>query len=246
MSRLGLLGKDISYSFSAGYFTKKFEEERLAFTYENFDMEAISEFPNLIRNNPDIVGLNVTIPYKEQIIPFLDSLDKKAKKIGAVNTITFDNKGRLRGYNTDCYGFKKSIKPYLKKHHKKALILGTGGASKAIAYTLKKLNIKFDYVSRTKKEHAKFTYDSLTADDINTYKLIINCSPVGTHPDIEACPDIPYTAITDQHLLYDLIYNPKETKFLAQGKRQNAQISNGYQMLVYQAEKAWEIWNSTF
>ena len=245
MSRLGLLGKDIEYSFSRGYFKTKFEAEQLPFTYENFDLDDISMLPKLLEENPDISGLNVTIPYKEQVIPFLDKLDKKAKKIGAVNTITFNSKRQLKGYNTDCYGFKNAIIPFLKKHHKKALILGTGGASKAIAYTLKKMNIKFDYVSRTDKANAKFTYNDLTLKDIKKHKIIINCSPVGTHPDVNSCPDIPYDGITDQHLLFDLIYNPEETKFLSIGKSQGAQICNGLKMLELQAEKAWKIWNST-
>jgi shikimate dehydrogenase len=245
MSRLGLLGKDISYSFSRGYFTTKFEVEQLPFTYENFDLEDIDLFTKLLKDNPDISGLNVTIPYKEQVIPFLDKLDKKAKKIGAVNTITINSKGRLKGYNTDCYGFKNSIKPFLKKHHKKALILGTGGASKAIAYTLKKLNIKFDYVSRTKKPNVKFTYDTLTIEDIQKHKIIINCSPVGTYPNINACPNIPYNGISEKHIIYDLIYNPEETKFLKLGKTQGAQTCNGLHMLELQAEKAWQIWDLT-
>lgn len=245
MHRLGLLGKDIEYSFSRGYFKAKFEAEQLPFTYENFDLENITMFPKLLKDHPDITGLNVTIPYKEQVIPYLDKLDKKAKKIGAVNTITFDSKNKLKGYNTDYYGFKNAIKPYIKKHHKKALILGTGGASKAIAYTLKKMKIKFDYVSRSHKSNVKFTYEDLTVEDIKTYKIIINCTPVGTHPEVNSCPDLPYDGITDKHLLYDLIYNPEETKFLRLGKSQGAQTCNGLKMLEFQAEKAWEIWNST-
>jgi len=246
MIRLGLIGKNISYSFSKGYFSKKFNSEKLPFTYENFDMQNISEFKTLVDKHNDIGGFNVTIPYKEDIIPYLNSLDEKAKKIGAVNTITISSNGQLKGYNTDCYGFKKSIKPYLKKHHKKALILGTGGASKAIAYALKKLDIRFDYVSRTEKKGVKFTYDSLTDKDIDDYKVIINCTPIGTHPNIDECPNIPYHAITNKHLLFDLIYNPEQTKFLKQGKDKGAKTSNGYEMLEYQAEKAWKIWNSTF
>ncbi|MEH6537419.1 MAG: shikimate dehydrogenase [Psychroserpens sp.] len=246
MIRLGLIGKNISYSFSKEYFTKKFKSEKRPFTYENFDMEDITEFKPLVENNIDIVGFNVTIPYKEQIIPYLDKLDKKAKIIGAVNTITVSFGGKLKGYNTDYYGFKKTIKPLLKKHHKKALVLGTGGASKAIAYTLKKLKIEFDYVSRSLKNGVKFTYESLTIDDIKEYTVIINCTPVGTHPNINVYPDIPYEGISSQHLLYDLIYNPEETKFLQLGKQRGALTTNGYQMLVFQAEKAWKIWNSTF
>ncbi|MCD2258706.1 shikimate dehydrogenase family protein [Psychroserpens luteolus] len=246
MSRLGLLGRHISYSFSREYFSQKFETLQLAFTYENFDLEHISELPQLLKHNSNIKGLNVTIPYKEEVIPYLDALGKKAKKIGAVNTITINSKGKLKGYNTDCYGFKKTIKPFLKSHHKKALILGTGGASKAIAYTFKKLNIKYDYVSRSKKDGVKFTYDNLDLDTIKNYTIIINCTPIGTHPNVNSCPDIPYDGITAKHLLYDLIYNPEETKFLKAGKLQGAHTVNGYQMLVFQAEKAWKIWKSTF
>ncbi|WP_298901569.1 shikimate dehydrogenase [uncultured Psychroserpens sp.] len=243
MFKLGLLGKNIDYSFSRGYFSKKFEAEELSCTYENFDIEDISDFEHLLKTHPDISGLNVTIPYKEQIIPYLDTLDKKAKKIGAVNTITINSKGKLKGHNTDCYGFKKSIKPFLKSHHKKALILGTGGASKAIAYTLKKLKIKYDYVSRQKSDSVKFTYDDLTIDHIKSYKVIINCTPLGTHPNINSCPNLPYDGISNKHLVFDLIYNPEETKFLKIAKLQGASTINGYQMLVFQAEKSWKIWN---
>lgn len=245
MNRLGLIGKDISYSFSKGYFLTKFEAENLPFTYENFDLEYISEFKQLFTKNHNIVGFNVTIPYKETIIPYLDSLHKKARKIGAVNTITIDKDGKLKGYNTDCYGFKKSIKPFLKPHHNKALILGTGGASKAIAYTLKRLDIKFEYVSRTQKQGVKFTYDMLTPEILSDHTIIINCTPIGTHPNIEDCPNIPYDGISNKHLLYDLIYNPSETKFLKLGKSKGANTCNGLKMLEYQAEKAWKIWNLT-
>jgi len=243
MPKFGLLGRHISYSFSRVHFTKKFEDERLPHTYENFDIESISEFPAILKNNPNLVGLNVTIPYKEQIIPFLDELDIKAKAIGAVNTISISNSGKLIGYNTDCYGFKKSIKPYLKPHHKNALILGTGGASKAVAYTLKELNINFEYVTRSFNSLAKFTYSDLTESIINSYTVIINCTPVGTHPNINDCPDIPYNGISKDHLLYDLIYNPLQTKFLALGESKGAITCNGLKMLEFQAEKAWEIWN---
>ncbi|WP_040279028.1 shikimate dehydrogenase family protein [Psychroserpens damuponensis] len=245
MNRLGLIGKDISYSFSRGYFATKFEKQNLPFTYENFDLQHISEFKKLFTKPHNIVGFNVTIPYKEAIIPYLDSLSKKAKKIGAVNTITVDKKGKLKGYNTDCYGFKKSIKPYLKPYHKKALILGTGGASKAIAYTLKELDITFDYVSRTKKTGVKFTYETLTSEILQKYTFVINSTPIGTHPNVEDCPKIPYEGITDKHFLFDLVYNPSETKFLTIGKSKGAAICNGQKMLEYQAEKAWRIWDLT-
>ncbi|MFC4720914.1 shikimate dehydrogenase family protein [Geojedonia litorea] len=245
MSKLGLLGKQISYSFSRTYFTEKFENENLHFTYENFDIEDISEFPSVLKSNPTLVGLNVTIPYKELIIPYLDDISDQAKEIGAVNTIKFSKDGKLKGYNTDCYGFENSIKPFLKPHHQKALILGTGGASKAIAYTLKQLGIAFHYVSRSKNTLATFTYDDLTEAIIGAHTVIINCTPVGTHPKVNDCPDIPYDGITKAHLLYDLIYNPQQTKFLTCGEILGATTTNGLDMLELQAEKAWEIWNLT-
>ncbi|RIA09109.1 shikimate dehydrogenase [Flavobacteriaceae bacterium MAR_2010_72] len=243
MSKLGLLGKDISYSFSRTYFTSKFKNEHLPFNYENFDIEDISEFPSVLKSNPNLVGLNVTIPYKEAIIPYLDAISDQVREIGAVNTITFSKDGKLKGYNTDCYGFENSIKPYIKPHHKKALILGTGGASKAIAYTLKQLGIEFHHVSRAKNAKATFTYDDLTEAIIGTHTLIINCTPVGTHPKVNDCPDIPYDGITKAHLLYDLIYNPQQTKFLTCGEILGATTANGLEMLELQAEKAWQIWN---
>lgn len=243
MPKFGLLGRQISYSFSKAHFTKKFENEGLPYTYENFDIDTISEFPLVLKNNPGLVGLNVTIPYKEQIIPFLNNLDLKAKEIGAVNTITISKSGKLTGYNSDYYGFKKSIEPYLKPHHKNALILGTGGASKAVAYTLKELNINHEYVSRTSNRLAKFTYSDLTESIINSHTIIINCTPVGTHPNINNYPNIPFNGISKDHLLYDLIYNPLQTKFLALGESKGAFTCNGLKMLELQAEKAWEIWN---
>ena len=245
MPKLGLIGKHISYSFSKSHFSAKFENENLPFTYENFDIESIEEFPKLLKTNKNLVGLNVTIPYKEKIIPYLDDLSKKASKIGAVNTITISPRGRLKGYNTDYYGFKKSIKPFLKPHHKSALILGTGGASKAIAYALKKMNISFDYVSRTPNPIAKFLYSDLSDQIIASYPILINCTPIGTHPNVNECPDIPYDGIGSAHLLYDLIYNPIQTKFLTCGELKGATTTNGLKMLELQAEKAWNIWKLT-
>lgn len=244
MAKLGLLGRHISYSFSKTFFTEKFLNEGLPYTYENFDMDSISEFPLVLKNNPDLVGLNVTIPYKEQIMPYLDDISEKAKEIGAVNTIAISSSGRLKGYNTDCFGFKKSIEPLLKPHHKNALILGTGGASKAVAYTLGEFNIEFDYVSRTPNNLAKFIYSELTQEIIRVHPVIINCTPVGTHPNINECPNIPYGGVTKKHLLYDLIYNPLRTKFLRLGEGKGAVTCNGLEMLELQAEKAWNIWNS--
>lgn len=243
MNKLGLLGKNISYSFSKSYFKKKFEKENINdTTYENFDIESIDLFPSIIKNTKSLKGLNVTIPYKEQVIPFLDKVNKKAKAIGAVNTIKITKKGKLVGYNTDCYGFKKSLKPLLKKHHKKALILGTGGASKAIAYSLKELDIEFSYVSRTASKNVQFTYDTISENDIKNHQIIINCSPLGTFPNVNDCPNIPYKAINNTHILFDLIYNPEETKFLSLGKTNGATTINGLKMLKLQAEKAWSIW----
>ncbi|WP_111309552.1 shikimate dehydrogenase family protein [Confluentibacter sediminis] len=244
MHKLGLLGKNISYSFSRTYFKSKFEKEGiLDVSYENFDIEDISLFPSIIENTYGLKGLNVTIPYKQVVMPYLDDIDEKAKTIGAVNTIKVKKDGKLIGYNTDCYGFEKSIKPYLTPRHKKALILGTGGASKAISYVLQELNIEYHYVSRTASEHSHFTYNDLNETIIKEFDIVINCTPLGTFPNIDNCPNIPYQAITDKHILYDLIYNPLETKFLKLGKEHSATIINGLKMLELQAEKAWSIWN---
>ena len=244
MRNLGLLGRNISYSFSKAYFKKKFEDEKIDdVSYENFDIESIDLLPDLINNISNLKGFNVTIPYKELIIPFLDKLDENAKQIGAVNTIKVTKDHKLVGYNTDCFGFIKSLQPLLKPHHKNALILGTGGASKAVAYSLKELNITYHYVSRTAKDGIDFTYESLTEDIIKKHQIIINCSPVGTFPNLDVCPNIPYKAITSKHILYDLIYNPEETTFLRLGKQAGAITINGLQMLKLQAEKAWSIWN---
>lgn len=242
--RFGLLGRNISYSFSQGYFTQKFSGLGLEHhSYENFDLREIGEIKEIIRENKDIKGLNVTIPYKEEIIPYLDELDAQAAKIGAVNTIKFTDSG-LKGFNTDAYGFKKSLEPHLKKHHKKALILGTGGASKAIAFVLDAVGIDFCFVSR-KPTASQVSYTDLDSKILNEYLVIINCTPLGTHPDIEKKPDIPYEFLGAQHLLFDLIYNPEKTAFLRAGELRGASICNGLSMLEFQAEKAWEIWGNS-
>ncbi|SDH73097.1 shikimate dehydrogenase family protein [Winogradskyella thalassocola] len=243
--KFGLVGKDISYSFSRGYFKDKFDSENLPNSYVNFDLQSIDELSEIIKTTSNLKGLNVTIPYKEQVIPLLDKLNKKARDIGAVNTIRFTKKKKLVGYNTDFYGFRNSIKPHLKSHHKKALILGTGGASKAIAYALKKLKIKYDFVSRSQKENVTYLYSDLTSDIISEYTIIINCTPIGTFPKVNECPDIPYDAVTSEHILYDLIYNPEQTKFLQCGQLKGATTINGLEMLRLQAEKSWEIWNKS-
>ncbi len=245
MRKFGLIGKNISYSFSRNYFRNKFTNEKISdATYVNFDLEDIVLFQEQTKKLTDIAGFNVTIPYKESIIPYLDKLNGKAREIGAVNTIKISKKGKFIGHNTDYYGFKKSLKPHLKEHHQKALIFGTGGASKAVAYALKQLNIDYGFVSRTSSTNVKYTYDSLTEDIIASHSVLINCTPLGTHPNIEDCPDIPYQGISKKHILFDLIYNPEQTKFLSMGKKREATIINGLQMLELQAEKAWRIWNN--
>lgn len=238
-----LIGKNISYSFSRAYFTEKFEKEQITDAqYVNFDIQDINELLQKLKDNPNVKGMNVTIPYKEEIIPFLSDLNPTAREIGAVNTIAVTPEG-LVGYNTDYYGFMETIKPFLKENHKKALILGTGGASKAVAYAFKKLGIAYRFVSRNPKI-GQFTYSDLSASILEKYKIIVNCTPLGTLPDVNDCPPIPYQHITSEHLLYDLIYNPEKTVFLTKGEKKKAGICNGEKMLEMQAEKAWEIWNT--
>lgn len=241
--RFGLLGRNINYSFSKGYFTEKFNNENfIGCSYQNFDIQEITSFPEIIKNNPDLKGLNVTIPYKETVIPYLDKLSKKATIIGAVNTIKITKKGRLKGYNTDYFGFKKSLEPLLEPHHKKALILGTGGASKGVAFALAELGILYSFVSRDEKENA-IGYDRLNATTFDNYQIIINCTPVGTSPKINEYPLFSYSYFTNKHIAYDLIYNPAETQFLKKAKKYGAVTKNGLDMLIFQAEKAWKIWS---
>lgn len=242
-NKFGLIGKNIGYSFSRSYFSNKFEKSGLkGYSYENFDIPNITEFLNIIEDNPELKGLNITIPYKESVIPFLDKLSKKAAQIGAVNTVCFTKKGELKGFNTDYYGFKKSIVPLLEPHHEKALILGTGGAAKAIAFALEELDIEPIYVSR-KTSPETLSYNQLDAKIFNEYHIIINCTPIGTSPNTDACPEIPYDFFSPKHIAYDLIYNPEETTFLKKAKERGAIIKNGLEMLQLQADKAWEIWN---
>ncbi len=238
----GLLGRNIGYSFSRNYFSEKFEKENLDCQYNNFDLKQIEELKQVTKNT-NIQGLNVTIPYKEEVISFLDNLDPVAKEIGAVNVIKFEKNQQLTGYNSDYFGFIESLKPLLNKTIKKALILGTGGASKAIAYALNQLNISYTFVSRN-PDFNELSYTNLDEDIIREYKLIINCTPIGTYPKTENYPNIPYEYITENHVLYDLIYNPDQTTFMKKGLQRGAKVSNGLQMLILQAEKAWEIWNS--
>jgi len=235
----GLLGKDIGYSFSRNYFSNKFTAENLQYEYVNFDLENLSTFKNLLKRK-DISGMNVTIPYKQEVIPFLDELDPVAKAIGAVNTIVFQNDKRL-GYNTDHIGFQNTLLNHRKPHHKKALVLGTGGASKAVCYVLEQLEIQVLKVSRNQGQDRK-AYHELTPKDYKEHSLIINCTPLGTHPNTDAYPPIDYDRINTEHLLYDLIYNPEVTAFMQMGIDKGATALNGYQMLVEQAEASWSLW----
>ncbi|TMM53918.1 shikimate dehydrogenase [Maribacter algarum] len=240
--KFGLVGKDISYSFSRGYFAEKFKQLGLDnHSYVNFDLPNIEVFEGLLADHPEVKGLNVTIPYKESIIPFLTELDSNAEKIGAVNTIKVVKNG-LIGYNTDFYGFQKSIEPFLQKHHKKALILGTGGASKAIAFVFEELDIAYKFVSRLPDEN-QLSYQDLDKAILEEFTILVNCTPLGTHPNVEQKPSIPYHYLKEEHLLFDLIYNPIKTAFLSNGESRGASICNGLRMLELQAEKAWEIWN---
>ncbi|WP_291868448.1 shikimate dehydrogenase [Maribacter sp.] len=240
--KFGLVGKDISYSFSRGYFKEKFKNLGLDnYSYVNFDLETIDAFKVIAENTDSIHGLNVTIPYKELVIPFLQSLDKDAAKIGAVNTIKITKDG-LKGYNTDVHGFKFTILPHIKKHHTKALILGTGGASKAVSFVLDELGISHTFVSRKSGEN-KYAYSDLTKEIMEEHTVIVNTTPLGTHPNVADKPSLPYSFIKPKHLLFDLIYNPEKTAFLKAGELQGATICNGKKMLEIQAEKAWEIWN---
>ena len=242
MKTFALVGRNISYSFSRRYFAEKFAKEQITnCEYINFDIPSIEELPALIATTPTLVGMNVTIPYKEAVLPLLDQQDDALIAIKACNTIKVLPSGKLKGYNTDYIGFRDSLVPHLKPHHHSALILGTGGASKAVAFALSQLGIPYQLVSREASSTA-ISYTELTKEIITYHSLIINTTPLGTSPNVEAFPLIPYQWITREYLLYDLIYNPEKTAFLAKGEAQGATILNGYPMLVLQAEAAWKIW----
>jgi shikimate dehydrogenase len=247
MKRYGLLGYPLTHSFSKRYFTEKFEKENINSTYQNFEIDTIERFHEVLINNPEVIGYNVTIPYKEQVIPYLNELNDSAHEIGAVNTIKVSKTEKgvfLKGFNTDTYGFEESLKPFLKEYHKKALILGTGGASKALKYVLAKLSI--DYISASIEElkENEIRYEDIDGQIMAECLLIINATPLGTYPKVDTFPNIPYKLITKKHLLFDLVYNPEVSKFLEKGKNQGAAIKNGYEMLLLQAIKSYEIWNS--
>ncbi len=244
--RFGLLGKNISYSFSKKYFTEKFHSMGLTeYEYVNYDLDKIEDFnKKVLKDLSFLGGLNVTIPYKQSIMELLDEIDEEAETIGAVNTIKVLDNNKLKGFNTDAYGFETSLKSCWRGNERGALILGTGGASKAIAHVFKKLGISYLFVSRSKTSEYMINYHDLNKDILREHELIVNCSPLGTFPEVEAKPDIPYEFLTDKHLLFDLIYNPKRTAFLKMGENAGAIVSNGEAMLKYQADRSWEIWNS--
>ncbi len=247
MKKYGLTGYPLSHSFSKRFFTDKFAAENIAATYDNYEISSIDQFREIVINNPELMGLNVTIPYKEQVIPLLDDVNESAQEIGAVNTVKITRTGQkitLTGYNTDAYGFEKSLTPLLKPHHRKALILGTGGASKAVKYVLTKLNINYISASIEELRVNEIRYTDINSAIMAERLLIINATPLGTYPKIDTFPPIPYDNITEKHLLFDLVYNPEETVFMQKGRTYGAVVKNGYEMLVGQALRAWEIWNS--
>jgi len=260
MKHYGLIGYPLTHSFSKRFFTEKFEKEGIAdHVYDLYEIDNLSDFPELLRANPRLCGLNVTVPYKIGVMYYLDWVHPDAKEVGAVNCIRIsaespiaaafsgevgiqDHEFRLEGFNTDVYGFEQSLIPLLQPQHTQALILGSGGASRAVKYVLNKLKIYNTTVSR-ESDSGRILYQDLTTEHLDKYKLIINTTPLGMAPDTDKCPDIPYEALTGEHLLYDLIYNPAETMFLQKGREQGAVTKNGSEMLILQAEKSWEIWN---
>jgi len=248
MKTYGLIGYRLGYSFSKGFFNEKFEKEGLSdHEYLNFELDQINDFPDIFNKYEHIKGLNCTIPYKQAIIPYLDEIDEQAAEVGAVNTIKIirsNNQVKLKGFNTDCYGFEHSILPMLKTMHRKALILGTGGASKAVKHVLRKHGI--DYLSATTKGElapGEINYHQIDEALLKDHLIVINATPLGTYPNVDNCPAIPYEFLTPDHVLYDLVYNPEETLFMKKGKAKGAATKNGLEMLHLQAEKAWQIWN---
>lgn len=246
MRKFGIIGYPLGHSFSPGYFNEKFQTENIDAVYERHEIPSIEEFPEVISANPELRGLNVTIPYKEKVMEYLDSVSPEARAIGAVNVIKVENKGKksvLKGYNSDVIGFSRSIRPFIEPHHKKALVLGTGGASKAVLYALKEMGLETLLVSRYEKANT-IRYEQITPALVAEYEVIVNCTPCGMAPHFDECPSLPYEALTEKNLLFDLIYNPDETLFLRKGREHGAITKNGLEMLLLQAEAGWEIWNS--
>ena len=246
MDKYGLIGYPLGHSFSISYFNQRFQDEGIDAVYENFEIPSIEALDEVIGANPELKGLNVTIPYKEKVIPYLDSITPEARAIGAVNVIKVTHEGRntkLKGFNSDVIGFTKSIEPMLeKKWHKKALILGTGGASKAINFGLHHLGLETVFVSRYERPDT-IQYDKITPDVVKEYNVIVNCTPLGMYPKTEECPQLPYEAMDSHTILYDLIYNPDETLFMKRGAQYGAQTKNGLEMLLLQAFASWEFWH---
>ena len=246
MDKYGLIGYPLGHSFSISYFNQKFKDENIDAVYENFEISCIDLLAEVLDSNPNLKGLNVTIPYKEKVIPFLDSISPEARAIGAVNVIKVIHEGKkvkLKGYNSDVIGFTQSIEPMIEtRFHKKALILGTGGASKAIDYGLKSLGLETVFVSRYERP-GTIQYQSITPEVVKEYNVIVNCTPLGMYPKVETCPDLPYEAMDRNTLLYDLIYNPDETLFMKRGREQGAEVKNGLEMLLLQAFASWEFWH---
>lgn len=246
MRKFGLIGFPLSHSFSKKFFTKKFEEENIiACEYELYPIERVELLPELIARNQELEGINVTIPYKLGVIQYLNEIDEAAEQIGAVNCIAIKRRADqlfLKGYNTDAYGFEESLVPMLEAQHTKALVLGDGGAAKAVKYVLNKLGIPFQSVAR-KPGVDIILYKDVTDELLEDYTILINTTPLGMSPDYNTCPDIPYAALSSNHLAYDLVYNPEETMFLKKAKEQGAKIKNGLEMLHLQAERSWDIWN---
>ena len=244
MDKYGLIGYPLQHSFSISYFNEKFQNEYINAKYINFEIPTIDALPEILASNPELKGLNVTIPYKEKVISFLDTVSPEARAIGAVNVIRVEHKGNdivLKGYNSDLIGFTQSIQPMLRPYHKKALILGTGGASKAINYGLKSLGLDTVLVSRFERP-GTIQYEKITPEVIDEYNVIVNCTPCGMYPHFEECPNLPYEAMSNKALLYDLIYNPDQTLFMKKGLRMGATVKNGLEMLLLQAFASWEFW----
>ena len=245
MDKYGLIGHPLGHSFSISYFNEKFQNENIDAEYLNFDIPSIDGLFEVLALNPELKGLNVTIPYKEKVLSFLDSISPEARAIGAVNVIRVEHKGsdvRLKGFNSDVIGFIKSIEPMLEKCHKKALILGTGGASKAVDFGLRSIGLETVFVSRYERP-GTIQYGSVTAEVVKEYNVIVNCTPVGMFPRTDQCPQLPYEALDEHNILYDLLYNPDETLFMYKGRKQGATVKNGLEMLLLQAFASWEFWN---
>ena len=246
MDKYGLIGYPLGHSFSISYFNQKFSDEDIDAEYINFEISSIEQLPEVVNQNPELRGLNVTIPYKERVIEYLDSLTPEAQAIGAVNVIKVTHEGKdvkLKGYNSDVIGFTQSIEPMIdRKWHKKALILGTGGASKAINYGLKSLGLETVFVSRYERPNT-IRYQQITPEVIKEYNVVVNCTPLGMYPHTEECPELPYEAMDTHTILYDLIYNPDETLFMKNGRKYGADVKNGLEMLLLQAFASWEMWN---